>query len=285
MKRELLKKLSSYSALVTSIVLMAKNNSSAQIIYVDPPDIVLHQGEASLDLDNNGTVDFVFSVHGTPSQEYPANQIAVLAPSSLSNEFEMLNGTTCGIGLYSYRPKVMNAGEVVKHGKLWHYLSNSIGGQFCFSGYPFCDLWSGKQNKFIGVAFTDSPNHTHHHYGWIRLSVNSGCNAITIKDWAYNTVINKGIITGQTMRSASDEFNSDVNASGIFSYGNTIHIQNNLSNSELTVTIYNSIGECVKKVKTSETAASFEITNGSAGIYFVRVSSAEGTVEKEVMLQ
>ena len=80
-------------------------------------------------------------------------------------------------------------------------------------------------------------------------------------------------------------WNSDPDIPEIFSYAKTIHLQNNLSNAELSVTICNSMGELVRTEKTSDASASFELDDAAAGIYFVHISSPNTTVEKEVLIQ
>ncbi len=54
-------------------------------------------------------------------------------------------------------------------------------------------LWIGKIDKYLGIQFKIAGKT---HYGWIRLSHQPGADAITVSDYAYNTLPEQGILAG-----------------------------------------------------------------------------------------
>lgn len=57
MNKQLKKKLLTYSSMGGAIAMIAAN-AEAQIVHMDPPDIVISNGNYDVDLDNDGIYDF-----------------------------------------------------------------------------------------------------------------------------------------------------------------------------------------------------------------------------------
>lgn len=180
---KLSKKLAQYGALSLAVTGMVDVNG--QIIYTDVnPDVGGQNVDYQLDLNNDGTIDFIiYNNYDTSSFNdflgiQPLNGNSVTGMKILS-----YSGT-----YYSYYVNALNQGAVISAANpSWQNYS------YQYLNYYSCigsnSQWCGVTDKFIGLRFDIAGNT---HYGWARLDVAINQSNWVIKDYAYNSDLASG---------------------------------------------------------------------------------------------
>lgn len=226
---ELEKRLSSYTsaALAASVGLMAiARSAEAKIVYT-PADIpiTVNGGPIFLDLNNDGTTDFIFSnVFRSPTGDgYPS--FATLLVSASGNMRNQVWGRGFGSShgrnrfasaLHKGLPVRANKSRLRKSptaimARLFvdyaPYALKARQAYSCSTWPPGCvssteGQWMYTKHRYLGLQFTIKGEV---HYGWARVEVSrtpksQQVNSITatLTGYAYETVPNKPIITGKT---------------------------------------------------------------------------------------
>lgn len=265
MKKNLHKKLMKYS-LAAGAVLMA-GSADAQIIYTDEdPDFVLTEvGDYELDLDGNSAVDFTLHLIGTASggqaiRFYPATGNEVLGSTSYSGAY--------------FLPFALDAdAEINGSQTLWNGTINaSSGGLGVLTlawGGSYGNWTSDVTDKYLGLRFNVDGST---HYGWMRLDVVANAGGFTVKDYAYNSVADEGLLAGEMPGVNIQEVTE--NSSLVFP--NPTNGILNVKAEDATVKVMDVTGQVIFET----TESKFDISNNPAGIYFVEIN---GEVEKVVL--
>ncbi|MEZ5014271.1 MAG: hypothetical protein R2794_08270 [Chitinophagales bacterium] len=220
--------------------------ADGQAIYHDiDPDIILDEPYtiANLDLNMDGIYDFGFASF-TWTLEYPDYdpynyvQRLYVGPDSPLNWIAGSHKVygTAEYNMYDvYFPFALNAG---------YNVNSTI--NFQNSGYqrmafnstywlPSLEIWTLKdggkwipdvEDRFLGISFVDTLDCRH--YGWIRCSVLDNGHTLIIKDYAYETKCDVGIVTGDTVGDTTGTVNITANnklQADIFVYENNLSIQ------------------------------------------------------------
>ncbi|HRH70814.1 MAG TPA: T9SS type A sorting domain-containing protein [Flavobacteriales bacterium] len=184
----------------TAAALLLSAGANAQIIYTDvDPDLTITQSDIgstahALDINNDGLTDATLTANRTSS----FNSVFL----GTSNGSQVL--MCCPILL----TKAMNGGVFVgadasgtggswtndPQGRLRQVPTSGGGGHGGWGGnpIPFGD-WSNPTDRYLAIRF---PVGGDWYYGWVRVSVSSGANSFTIRDYAYNGVPGEGILAG-----------------------------------------------------------------------------------------
>jgi len=109
------------------------------------------------------------------------------------------------------------------------------------------------------------------HYGWIRFTVFSNSSGFIIKDYAYESTPNLGIIAGNTTSSIYNTLTTNTNVNIFFS-DKTLYI-NNPDYQPLNINIINCTGQKVLNFKSYEQFKSYNLSSLIKGIYLISVSS------------
>jgi hypothetical protein len=254
------KKLAAYSTIAAAT--LAVTDSKAQIIYSDPPDIIIDNFYL-LDLNNDGIYDFKF-FHG-------ANDYFVFYGNNDNDQ--ILEGDDCNF--YLHPPRIIPEGVVIKRTPFdWTPLEQfSSAGFFCAPPGGSCDdvPWPGKEMKFFGFRFKDHHLQSKYNYGWIRVSVPDDCHNIKIHDWAYNSVAGASIVAGQTQRTASDELMDPGNDLLVYSNAKTLFINNNIDEELLKVSITSLSGQMLREISTSQESTELDLHSFPAGMLLVTI--------------
>jgi hypothetical protein len=156
---------------------------AAKVVYTPANIPISHPSNVSLDLNNDGIRDFVFSFaeyHGT----FLHIKTTKLRPKNAvwgSN----LNASALSSGVSVGPSTKFQAGRLLM-------ASLNCSGGICGS----YGSWKNAQNKYLGLAFLVNGEV---HYGWARLNVNANkLSETVVTGYAYETVPNKPIVTGQT---------------------------------------------------------------------------------------
>ncbi|MBA2406664.1 MAG: T9SS type A sorting domain-containing protein [Chitinophagales bacterium] len=268
MKKELRKKLAAYTSLGGAMMIM-QSSASSQILYFNPPDIIIDNNSFDLDLNNDGVYDFRFfdleiSSAGTEIIYCVGNDSAeILYRSSCFNYLKFL--------------KLLHPGQIIKNKVpgTWSPIEYGIFfGLFCWNTCTY-NFWKGKYNQFFAFRFKDQPGQNKYNYGWMRVSVGAGCQAMKINDWAYNSVPGASIIAGQTQRIGSEDMvPEESNELTVYSTAKIVHIDDNFSGELLNISIWSVTGQLLHQMKTSSVSTAVDLQTLPAGMCLVKI---EGT--------
>ena len=176
-----------YSGMATAFLALAPS-AKGQVVYVDiDPDVTLYHANYNLDLDADGTIDFIlthFHVMTTTSG----------TSGSTSSAFSQRAGVQIPSGnavVGSIMPSLLGSGDPIAPG------SDLITDGFAVLAngeYPDNCAWYG-QSGFLGCRFVGSDGMDH--YGWVELSVPSMYQLI-VKSYGYDAESGKAITAGAT---------------------------------------------------------------------------------------
>jgi hypothetical protein len=167
--------------------------AEAKIVYTKVHK-VLHPGHSlSLDLNNDGLVDFKLYDTWFYDQDFgPTGWLTpdrAYSPDGVEGHF-----VNYGTGIVSVLPAGAKVGQNVR------FLSNTFPAVvMCHAtDYGHQGRWCHTQNRYLGTRFAIKKKI---HYGWARLSTTTDKRAhitATLTGYAYETIPNKSIIAGKT---------------------------------------------------------------------------------------
>lgn len=279
MNKNLQRKLSAYAATTAGAVALA-GSADAQIIYTDvnPDAVVSDTVYYDLDMDGDAVVDFVFATEGYTTSYGPVNLSMLYVPVAA-------NAVLGSLYMGSYPlPFVMNNGDSISSTNTsWNDGSVNGGLQYLSVLTPYGGYgnWQGQTDKYVGVRFNIGSNT---HYGWVRLSVSANADTIIIKDYAYNSQPNIGLLAGETGPLNVAPVNSDpVN---IYAADHTVFLQNAGAATGGNVRVYNINGQTVRESAITEENFNISLEGETSGIYFVEVLRPDGTrIVRKVYVQ
>src|SRR5262249_5047368 len=146
-----------------------------------------------LDLNHDGNVDFLFLNHSSTFDGTMAfDRLYILQTGSGLGVFVRKNR----VG-QQYAPALRSGVTVGPKSPLKPGSRFMAEGVSTFSGAGCNGPWNGAHDRYLGIEFLI---HGQTHFGWARLNVQ--CNGFKLfgllTGYAYETIPNKGIITGRT---------------------------------------------------------------------------------------
>ena len=281
-------KIKRYSALAGGLTAIA-GVANAQIVYTDinPDQLVTGNGDMySLDVDNDGTVDFSLSTlvvstsytYGGSLNIDLAYNAGVIAPAAGNS---MMTTYSSGIANVPVGSAIGSSGSFsTSSGFLGYSVTYSITGGISttgsFSGGNFIN-----GEGFVGLKFQSGGNT---HYGWARVEMLNSGTLLSVKDYAFESTPNTAINAGET---ASGPV-------GIADLENNVVI-NNLNNQlkveasqNLTNGLINVVSMSGKQVISKSFTSNLEridLNDLSTGIYMVNVNSDEGVINKKIYVR
>jgi hypothetical protein len=183
--------------------------AEAKIIYTKTHQVIGTNGFYGLDLNHDGIIDFLIQERGYTFSASGTN--ALDAKEAFGN----------GIRGNNFLASALSKGAPIgPHQKFIH--STSSFGEVMFqaacgdTGCATIGQWNGVSNRYLGLKFQ---LHGKTHYGWARLNVaiKAGHNIVaTLTGYAYETLVNKTILAGQTSGDTGDMLTDPASAeSGI----------------------------------------------------------------------
>jgi hypothetical protein len=180
-------------------ILASSEPADAKIVYT-PDDLgIMYAEQVPLDLNGDGVADFSFIDYGSFSQK----------PHSFYLKVRGLAGRNAVVGGNS-RSKHCGAAALkagVQVGPKRHFVSHADMARITFEGssvtnpmffYPWANGGKGVNHRYLGIKFTIKGKV---HYGWMRFNVffaTAGYVVARLTGYAYETIPNKPITTGQT---------------------------------------------------------------------------------------
>jgi hypothetical protein len=174
--------------------------SQAKVVYTPAHQVIRQNGVYNLDLNNDGTVDFLIQEWDNGGY---ASSNALLADAALGNAVE---GSKTGFrSLAAALPLGAPIGPNQKfltggnNGEAMVSITHfTTGGTSYVHGY-----WANVRNRYLGLKFEINGQI---HYGWARLSVQRQQYHLTatLTGYAYETIPNTEIKAGQTSGGADD---------------------------------------------------------------------------------
>ncbi len=281
------------------VLLFYNNKSDAQVIYTDlDPDIELQLDNAttSIDMDNDGIVDFMFLRtsgsyyhylgYSDPDPQLRFRQADWVLPFGSINGILGDPATSSGGGinnipaaLYtnvlidSYKYFQNSSLQVMSYGfyvdSAWHY---------AFGTQP----WNTEEgeNKYLGVKFIDSNDCFH--YGWIRCEIEDSCKRLIIKDYAFELECDAPIAAGSKVSYVGVE-NENTLEGTVYSYGKTVYVKLNGQSNIAVVHIYDIHGKEVYSGVIQNQFTEIKLNNVT-GIYLVEINAVEGKLTKKIFI-
>jgi hypothetical protein len=243
--------------------------TSAQVTYTDiNPDTTLtptavNMGEYILDFNNDGTFEVAITayIYGTAFNSVAS--LYALDSNAIRGDFLNPNSSDAYVD-------IINSGDSIKPSDSnWRSSFATPSPQHRLSGissaYP---NWMNQSDKFMAVRF-DLGVVGQLHYGWVRMT--QAGNTLIVKDYAYNTTPNQGLIAGEGILTSADE-KYEVITPLVHVYDHALFVNlQGLPVTEDRLDIYNTSGQLVFSATVKETTMSISLSNFSTGIYFVQL--------------
>jgi hypothetical protein len=175
--------------------------AQAKIVYTPGNVSIIENGALlALDLNNDGTADFEFKnfyyvTHGL------GGAYLKITPAQQANEIwgAESHGKLCAVAL----PAGTKVGPEGKFGPdpTGNFMAGVNLGNSTHTGFAYCP-WDGVETAYLGLKFVVNGET---HYGWARVKfvAPSFFNSATLSGYAYETVPNRPIVTGQ--KTGTDE--------------------------------------------------------------------------------
>lgn len=283
-------KLAQFTAVAGAVI--AGSNVNAQIVYQDiNPDVVVNIANPNyaLDFNNDAIPDVGFGVAQiSGSTSYSGFQFTyqgTYAGVSASGGGVQVTPTGSATSTMSSNIAPLNNGALVSGAAMFSsggILAGDITITIPLLGqtYPYqLGEWLGVTDKFLGVKFTAGVNT---HFGWVRLDVSAGADAITIKDYAFNATPNGSINAGQMVGLDGLSMDEKVTVRSAFDEA-MVNVTPDLIGS--TIEMFSMTGQKVHSMPIEDVNTVIKFDGIETGIYTISVQSSEDAVNKKVYVR
>jgi hypothetical protein len=250
---KLSKRLAQYGALTVAIA--GVSDATGQIQYTDvDPDETITGATYNLDLDGDGTVDYVIHNDGGG-----ASAVRVYTDNSSS-----ILGSNAG-GNYNY-PYAISSGEPIDDGQAQWITApvyQTLNWQGCaYTNSNWCD---GQVDKYLGLRITVGGGT---HFGWVRLDVPAAGTSFTVKDYALELTPDTSIEAGDDGVLGTD----DQNFNGFVQFVSDNQLNLRANNAMSSAAVYDITGKQVITQNLSTTNAQVNLAGLNTGVYIARVT-------------
>jgi hypothetical protein len=199
-------------------LLALAHGAEAKIVYTKTHHVIGANGVYNLDLNHDGTVDFLIQQIGyCNSTSCLGFQRYLLAKEALGNAVE----GSVGNHSWHYAAALKHGARI---GPRQGFIHGGVNGEalvFVFQDQDFqmpytYGKWIDVNNRYLGLKFKIGKET---HFGWARLSVHNQAGDISavLTGYAYETVAGKPIVAGQTGVSASGDAKAGTAGPGFVS--------------------------------------------------------------------
>jgi hypothetical protein len=285
------KKLIQYSTF--AIVFIRGQNGFSQGVYTDlDPDVVLdsHFEAELIDMDSNGFVDFVLINWSIDTFTYYGDldfQQRIWIGPNTSNNSVAAATTSFGAGVIAYAYALSQSNLIDNSLPFKNVMLQRLAFRTYFVDVSLTDeggYWYPEMlDHYLGVRFFDGENCLH--YGWIRCDVKDEGRTVIVKDYAYETKCEIGILAGDTIGDTTTVGITELNTlnATVYSFENTIYVNLNELISGLEIHVYDINGKEVYSDKPVNqfTEIALKVPRGT---YFVELISEEKKYTKKVFI-
>ena len=289
-----------YSAFAACFLITQKE-SSAEAIYTDiSPDTLIDQEleTFAIDLNNDGLIDFAFLrrsfsfLKTTYSSDYITSHFSALlvGPEQFGNQIAgTMNTISPSYGATTnYYPYAIPFNEMIDENMDFQYdgyqfLAFGFRGEYS-SYWPFGGRWYPEiSDRYLGFYFKDTANCFH--YGWMRCDVKNLGKELVLKDFAYETKCEVGILAGDKIGDTTTVGITDLNTlkATVYSFDKTVYINLNEMTENLYVHIYDPTGKVIYSNQIKDQITHIKL-NDPQGIYVVEVISGKRKYSKKVFI-
>lgn len=284
------KKIAGYLSAASAV--LAANDANSQIGYqvLDPAVVVTENAPRSVDLNGDQIPDFAFLIDSSVEQveEYVTNTtksalfIGEMSPAqegagAVGSEY-LASALNCGTAISS--ASEISSGILAF--STTQYNSFNYTSSVIDSGGDFL----GQNNKYMGIKVVLSTAATTH-YGWLKISVPSESNTITIHELAVNLTPDQAIDACQTV------IEDDANISTV-SIEDKVTVFSNLNQATINVTpdiiggkveIISLSGQIVKSQSINDVNTLIQFDGITEGIYTLSLKSKVGNLNKRIYIK
>jgi hypothetical protein len=173
------------------------NFAEGQIVYGTVDTALGLNSLYRLDVNNDETFDFEFS---TSYLAY--GRCGEMGPGTASSEAKV-SGTADGFQILNFLgfPAALNANDTIQDNSYWTgaYAARLLQVYWsCGNGSTLSGNWQSPTDHYLPIRFYLNRGWC---YGWIRIMITQGIFgriAFTVKDFAYNSIPDSGLLAGQT---------------------------------------------------------------------------------------
>ncbi len=296
-KRFTIKEYSAFAA----CFLITQTEASAEAVYNDiSPDTLIDQEleTFAVDLNNDGLIDFAFLrrsfsfLKTTYSSNYITSHFSALivGPEQFGNQIAgTMNTISPSYGATTnYYPYAIPFNEMIDENMDFQYdgyqfLAFRFKGEYS-SYWPFGGRWYPEvTDRYLGFYFKDTANCFR--YGWMRCDVKDFGKELVIKDFAYETKCDVGILAGDTIGNTTTVGISENNIldASVYSFKNFLYINLNELISDLEIHLFDVTGKKVYSDKIANKFTQIELTEAK-GTYIVELISPEEVFTKKIFI-
>ena len=293
-------KLLEYASMAACV--LSVKTLGAQAVYTDlDPDVILEMDPEVLNIDMNGdgVLDFAFlneiyTIETSVWSFYYSYLERIWAgPKNPNNAIAgtvRLFGSAESNYYYVYFPYALEDGIVVNN-----LMNFQIAGYqrmaFATSNGIYHLLEGGNwypeiSDHYLGVRFLDTLGCNH--YGWIRCDVLDEGRVLVVKDYAYETKCDTGILAGDTIGDTTVIVNIENNLlekAKIWSESNNVHIQLLAESLPIECEIFNLAGQFIYRKSITKTSTFINFSKESKSIYIVSLTNIYGQkVKRKIIL-
>jgi len=290
-------KLIQYSAMAISFLFLKEADAEAVYTNIDPDTILNDNLEViRIDIDNNGSYDFAFlKFTGTGytywSEEYLYFYYMHASPQITGNAIAGLKSVidpSYG-GFTLYYPYALLEGDLINEeldfqNDFYQILAaralneDGLAVEIRGKWYP------EKLDHFLGVRFLDEVGCNH--YGWIRCDVKSKGDTLIIKDYAFESKCDVGILAGDTLGDTTTVAIVENTLSGVTVYSFNsdvfVNIESLRDNYQIVITDLN--GKIIYNNILIETTNKIILDDYSIGYYFVKIVTGNKQFTKKIFI-
>jgi len=197
-KSKLERNLTTYVAAASAagvVVLAASMPSPAEIIYTPANDVIRARQSFNLDLDQDGTTDFIIkdAFHRTCTDKCSGTSARLFLKPAKGNG-------AAGVTGIPFAPAfALKAGSRINRHQ--YFVGSLLARIYSLFGTHASGSWINFKDRYLGLRFKINGEN---HFGWARLSVSVQRFSITatLTGYAYETIPHKSIRAGQTQEAA-----------------------------------------------------------------------------------
>lgn len=128
--------------------------------------------------------------------------------------------------------------------------------------------FAGAQSKYLGLKIVVGPNT---HYGWARVSVDSGVGCFTVEEYAYETTPNTTILAGDKGLSTSISDLNLIPDVTVFAANEVLNVQVPKEVIGFNVKLVDMLGRTIVNETIASSNHKVDIANNSNGVYIVLI--------------